>query len=379
MLTTYQQQQPVSISTAQDALTGIFRTSATDNRWLLASAQNKDDLSRLSRFMRWLDGTGRSWIDPDLVAYSDLLKSQGLKPSSIKSNLATIRARYQDLLKRPDTKAMLREIADRAFTGASVADRSAQVANLLDDLRSAIDPALTKSSEKVAKHQDVVDSQHVRLTRSQSEALLSAPGIGSLKALRDSALIALALCTGIREAEAAGLNVEDLRQQANGVLGLSIRHGKGDKSRFVPYGALDWCLVYVDAWLTAAGIRSGSVFRGFKDRHTSKAAPGMLVPALVANRLTDRLTTRAIQQILDGYPVIIDGVLRSINPHDLRRTYARRLYDAGVDLKAIQANLGHNSVTTTERYIGVADLSARQAPAILSAQHDLKALVRIVS
>ncbi len=52
-------------------------------------------------------------------------------------------------------------------------------------------------------------------------------------------------------------------------------------------------------------------------------------------------------------------------PHDLRRTYARLLHDAGVKMVAIQQNLGHATLDTTLRYVGNLDIAQRQPPSIL--------------
>lgn len=49
----------------------------------------------------------------------------------------------------------------------------------------------------------------------------------------------------------------------------------------------------------------------------------------------------------------------TIEPHDLRRTYARRLYMIGTDLTAIQQNLGHENHQTTLDYIGELDGQVR--------------------
>ena len=125
--------------------------------------------------------------------------------------------------------------------------------------------------------------------------------------------------------------------------------------RLVPYGALDWCLIYVDKWLQLARIDSGAVFRGFyKGGRRVRAS---------------RLTVRAVQDILDRYPVSISGALRACNPHDLRRTYARRLYEAGVPLLAIQQNLGHQDSRTTEGHIGTLDAGQRRPPALYRPPH----------
>jgi integrase len=71
------------------------------------------------------------------------------------------------------------------------------------------------------------------------------------------------------------------------------------------------------------------------------------------------ISVRAVQYALASYPITIDGKVVAVRPHDLRRTYARRLYDDGVPLSAIQANLGHASVDTTLGYIGDLDVDQR--------------------
>ena len=71
------------------------------------------------------------------------------------------------------------------------------------------------------------------------------------------------------------------------------------------------------------------------------------------------MSTRAIQMVLERYPV--NG--KQVRPHDLRRTYARSLYDAGMSLLAIKQNLGHSNLRTTEKYIGELGVSERGAPA----------------
>ncbi|MEO8397408.1 MAG: tyrosine-type recombinase/integrase, partial [Chloroflexota bacterium] len=175
------------------------------------------------------------------------------------------------------------------------------------------------------------------------------------EALRDAALIALMLCTGLREMEVCALNVDDLRQKVNQQLGVAVRSGKGAKARFVPYGGLAWCLEYADTWLASAGIQSGAVFRGLR-----KAKRGAEKPVRPA-----RLGVRAVQEILKRYPVYGDKEAIHVAPHDLRRTYARLLHDAGVAVVAIQQNLGHATLETTLRYVGDLTIEQRKPPTIL--------------
>lgn len=102
--------------------------------------------------------------------------------------------------------------------------------------------------------------------------------------------------------------------------------------------------------MARAGISDGHVFRGFYES---------------SRRVRTRpLSVRNVQRIVCRYPVMADGELVTVHPHDCRKTYARRLYEARVPLVAIQQNLGHADVKTTLGYIGELDAEQRRAPAV---------------
>jgi len=314
----------------------------------------KDMKSRIGKFLAWHTGKGYQWFRPYLREYRDHLLTY-LSPSSTKQHLATIRKRYAILLTDNGTRQMIYDAARIELESSEIEDtpanRKAIVDEIITQLQNDINP--NNSPVDVPQKQDEFDSDHLRLTSSQASTLLSMPGLNSLEGLRDTALIAMMLCTGIREAEAASIDVDDLRHAINGELSLRVRKGKGNKERGIPYGELDWVLAIVDKWLVKANITAGPVFRGFKSRW-------MTIPADTA------LTTRSIQKILKKYAIIKDGKLINIKPHDLRRSYARLFYENGGDLVALQQNLGHKNIKTTLGYIGDMDISKRRAPAMLS-------------
>lgn len=317
---------------------------------LVPAGALKDEKHRLTQFVQWLDNTGGNWHAPDLAAYRDVLAARGLKPASISAHLSTIRGRYNALLTDNAVRSHLYSLAP---VDASAADRKAFVDETLEQLRNAIEPA--KAPVRLVKHQDTADDAHLRLTIEQANSLLEAPGVDTLHGLRDTAIIALMLCTGIREMELCALNVADLRQYLGGALALHVREGKGAKRRLIPYGEMDWCLLYVDKWLALAGIEGGAVFRGFYKG-------GKHVRA-------NRLSVRAVQDVLARYPLVADGRTVQARPHDLRRTYARRLYDAAVPILAIQQNLAHSDHKTTEGYIGTLDAGTRKPPRLFKPPH----------
>lgn len=335
---------------------------------LLDGVSNKDQLSRIKLFLEWSAHNGNPWYTPDLGAYRDWLMSDArfvrkhgirvpappLSPASAAAHLSTVRGRYQALLEDNALRDRLYALTSQT---ASPADRKAVVDETLERLKNSIAPG--KSSVKIIYEQDVADAKHVRLSVEQANALLEAPFNDRqntpLQAIRDTALIALLLCTGVRENELCALDVRDLRQQLGGTLALHVRKGKGSKARLVPYGALDWCLIYVEKWLRLAGISDSAVFRGFY-KGGKRIRLG-------------RLTERAVQDILNRYPISVDGRLVCVNPHDLRRTYARRLYEVGVKEIAIQQNLGHVSLDTTRGYIGTLDADLRKPPSVFRPPH----------
>jgi integrase len=308
---------------------------------------DKDVRHRLGKFSRWLAAQGRGWHEPELAVYRDHLSST-YAPSTVRAHLSTIRGRYREILRNNATRDVLYRLASQV--AERPADRKALVDELLARIENGIDPK--RSSVKTTTHQDRPDSQHLRLTSEQASALMAAPGLETLKGLRNTAAISTMLCTGVREAELSALRVHDLRQRLGGELALHVRQGKGRKERLIPYGELSWVLAIVDHWLAVAGVEEGPVFRGLhKGGHRLRSG---------------RLSVRAIQYTLASYPVMVDGDLVTARPHDLRRTYARLLYEAGVDLVAIQQNLGHADVKTTLTYIGTLDAGRRRAPAIYS-------------
>lgn len=335
---------------------------------LMPRNPSKDQKSRLGFFIDWLTSTGREWFAPDLRAYRDYMLNDRvridkggnqvsaiLSPQTVLAHLATIRGRYGELTHMVSARERLYDLANFE---ASDADQRAQVdeyyVRMMNDLHPSAAPV------KLVEAQDIADSEHLRLKPYQVSALVQAPGIASLRGLRDTALITLMVCSGIRAAEAAALRVDDLRQHLGGELSLRVREGKGFKQRLIPYGPLDWCLMYVDAWLRDAGIKAGPVFRGIRRGGKSVRQTG--------------IGAWTVNDIMNAYPISIDGALRLVKPHDLRRTYARNAYDFGMDLERIRQNLGHTSLGTTQTYIGELDGRDRHPPNMFSPPHDPQSL-----
>jgi integrase len=339
---------------------------------LMPQEHNKDVYSRLLFFLDWLESQNLPWYRPTLEKYKNYLIEERtrpypktgepvpapLSPAAVNAHLATIRGRYRVLLNNSEIRQQLYDVLPPDIHEA--ANRKALVDELLIRIEHDIHPRSTSVKEVIL--QDQADAEHLRLTPVQVRSLIRAPGVNGLTGLRDTALIALLACTGIREAELVALDVEDLRQMLGGELALRVRSGKGRKQRLVPYGPLDWCLVYVERWLKAAEITSGAVFKGvFKgDKRVRKT----------------RLTKRAVNQIMHRYPISVNGVMTVVQPHDLRRTYALNAYLYGMDTERIRQNLGHENLHTTQTYIGTLNAEQRRPPEMFPLPHSAKELTQ---
>lgn len=171
------------------------------------------------------------------------------------------------------------------------------------------------------------------LTHDQAEALLRAPDLSTLKGKRDQALLAVLVGCGLRRSEVSDLRFE-LIQQRDARWCIVDLTGKGTRVRTVPMPA--WTKAAIDAWSEAAGITTGRVFR----------------PMAKGSRITgDVLLPQNIMEAVVMYAEKI-GVPK-LSPHDLRRTFAKLAHRGRAAIEQIQLSLGHASIVTTERYLGV--------------------------
>ncbi|MFA7465098.1 MAG: tyrosine-type recombinase/integrase, partial [Syntrophales bacterium] len=152
--------------------------------------------------------------------------------------------------------------------------------------------------------------------------------------LRDRAALELLYSTGVRVGELVKLDVEDIDFSQ----GLIKILGKGRKERIVPAG--DPALAALREYLK----ERPALFR--KGRDMPKGNPVFL------GKSGKRITTRSIARMVVKY-VEAGGIHRRISPHKLRHTFATHLLDSGADLRVIQELLGHESLSTTQRYTSV--------------------------
>jgi len=138
--------------------------------------------------------------------------------------------------------------------------------------------------------------------------------------------------TGLRISEVCGLLVGDVRRR-DGRAYLDFR-GKGDKHRVVPLGEIG--LVLVEAAVARATRRPGGTPDAERPLFTARAGRPVS-PSTVRDAMA-RLREK-------------DPALAGVTPHVLRHTYATRALAGGVGVPRLQALLGHESITTTQRYL----------------------------
>jgi integrase len=170
------------------------------------------------------------------------------------------------------------------------------------------------------------------LTPEQGRRLLESAAPSSARELRDHAMVAMLIGCGLRRAELLALRVESIQQREEHWV-IADLVGKGGHVRTVPIPI--WVKSKVDAWLAAAAITRGPVFRAINK------AGRVWGDGMSPKVLWDVVRTAAARAGID-----------KLAPHDLRRTCARLCHLAGGELDQIQFLLGHVSIQTTERYLG---------------------------
>jgi integrase/recombinase XerC len=227
-------------------------------------------------------------------------------------------------------RGYLGELYDRGLAKASVARSLAAVRSWFQWMARAghvnSNPAALVATPKLPKHLPRVPSieqmNHLVETVSSEDAAAWPE--------RDRVIFELLYGCGIRNAELVGLNLTDLHWAREVIL---VR-GKGRKQRYVPLG---------DA--------AADAIRAYLPSRTIKLA-GKANEALLLNlrlRGTGRLTTRSVGRIVKQIS-LAKGLPAEIHPHTLRHAFGTHMLEEGADLRAIQELLGHERLSTTQRY-----------------------------
>lgn len=187
------------------------------------------------------------------------------------------------------------------------------------------------------------------LESEEIERLLNAARDNTVKARRDRAMLELLFSTGLRVSELCSLDRDsvDLKR------GEFAVKGKGGKTRLVFLSDKAKRAV-ADYLAERKDIDEALFVRNIKYKIPARPAGG-------SNSKNDdlRLTPRSIQRIIKHYAAKA-GLVKNINPHTLRHSFATDLLRNGADIRSVQALLGHASVTTTQIYTHVTDTHLKE-------------------
>lgn len=248
----------------------------------------------LEDFFAWWNGQGRPpFTRATVQAWRAALEAKGLAPASVNQKLSAVR----------------KLAAEASYNGM-------------------LDPATAQTIRDIRGAEQHGVRTGNWLTKRQAEMLLAAPDPGTNQGKRDRAILAVLVGCGLRRDEAARLTMEHI-QQRDGRWCVVDLVGKKRHVRTVPMPS--WTKAAIESWAAAAPITAGPVFRGVNK--------GDVVTG-------DRLSTQGILRAVGRYA-------EAIAPHDLRRTFAKLAFKGGAKLDQIQLSLGHASIQTTERYLGV--------------------------
>ena len=251
-------------------------------------------------------------------------------------------AQSVDKIEHTHIRAYLSTLYDRGLSKASAARALAAIRSWFKWLARAgyieQNAASLVSTPKLPKHLPRVPSieEMNRVVDTVGDDAASWPA-------RDKAILEMLYGCGIRNAELTGLNVEDIHWANEAIL----VHGKGQKQRYVPLGdaaamALRAYLAERSALMAAAGSGKGvstpALFVNLQLRGLGKVGGGEA-----------RLTTRSVGRIVKRI-AILRGLSSDVHPHTLRHAFGTHLLEEGADLRAIQELLGHERLSTTQRY-----------------------------
>lgn len=227
------------------------------------------------------------------------------------------------------------ELREAGMAASSVNQRLSAIRKLAAEAadNGALDPQVANGIRNVKGARGEGRRTGNWLTRKEAQTWLSAPDTKTIRGRRDQALLSVLIGCGLRRAEAAGLTFEHI-QQRDGRWVLVDLIGKRDKIRSVPMP--NWAKAAIDEWSRASGTTAGLVFRAVNkgDRVVGSG-----------------ITPQAIYNVIAGYAEALNK--KGVAPHDLRRTFAKLAHKGGAAIDQIQLSLGHESIQTTEEYLGI--------------------------
>jgi integrase/recombinase XerC len=261
--------------------------------------------------------------------YVGHLHSQKLEKSSIARKLASLRSFFKFCVR----EGMLKDNPARLVPTPKLPKRIPSVLSA-EEMNGFLNQLALDPAERISKAARAGQKSEATPAPPRSRRF---PDEEYLLLRRDRALLELLYAAGLRVSELTGLNLADMDRREK-MLRVS---GKGNKERIVPYGgkaqeALEAYWPVREQLLLHAG--TGRRRRG--PAHSE---------AVFLNYAGRRLTQRSVGRIVKKY-VRLANINWDLHPHSLRHAFATHLLADGADLRAIQELLGHQSLSTTQKY-----------------------------
>lgn len=290
-----------------------------DLRGLALVAQRPGDQQAANIYLAGLAESSRRTMANALANVSHLLTGQS---DYNKVAWSSIRFQHVKLIRTVLSETYAPSTANRHLAALRGVLRSARRLRRLtaDDYLDCLDESKRIRGSRVAR------GRHV--SAGEIAAIMTACMNDSTPSgCRDAAVVGLLAGLGLRRAELVDLN----RANFDEVSSELIVRGKGNKERKLD--VLNGSRAALDDWLKLRGQQPGALFSTI--RKGGHIWPGRLTAQSVMDILLKRQTEAGVQRF---------------SPHDLRRTLAGNLLDAGEDISTVQQILGHSSVTTTQQY-----------------------------
>ena len=177
------------------------------------------------------------------------------------------------------------------------------------------------------------------LTTDEVDRILSVIDLSQTEGQRNRTIIEVLFSCGLRVSELCNLKLSDLYLDE----GFLSVFGKGSKQRLVP--------------ISDRAIHELRLY--FRDRNLIDIKPGyedyVFVSRLRKKNLSRIMVFHMIKELVE-----LAGIKKTVSPHTFRHSFATCLLEGGANLRAIQAMLGHESISTTQIYMHIDTSHLRQ-------------------
>ena len=228
-----------------------------------------------------------------LDRFSGSMQELGVQPRSVARILSGVRSFYRFLVLEKEVETDPTELLEN--------------------------PQIGKHLPEVLSIQEIDDIEQV-IDRSKPQGV------------RDVAIIEMLYSCGLRISELCNLKMSELFLEE----GYIRVHGKGRKERLVPIG--EQAIEKLRQW--------------FVVRVTVKAKPGHEDYVFISTKRGTKLSRITLFVYIKDYARRA-GIQKNISPHTFRHSFATHLLEGGANLRAIQAMLGHEDISTTEIYMHI--------------------------